>query len=303
MPSIKPTQLDSYSYRRNRVKNLRKSEGIFSSSPLANILLIAFILTDTVCFYSMWNVIITENPLMLILIAVSVAIVVDVPMAIAGVVMAQSRDGLRNKKEANIIAIGCLVTFLLAFTLSLLLRIATKDQTISISESGAGLVSNMVQAGTTAESESPVSLIAAIFLAAIPCCTSAASYLVSLSVTDCISERIKRLECERIGIQSHMTELQQALNECESIDTEIEHLSNREKALYDEFNAELSAMVANVKETSRLVMMEKLGDPDSISQITESALAIGKEAEPSIVSPQVDQSTSSRSLCSAEDAA
>lgn len=303
MAAIKSTQLDSYSFRRNRVMNLRKSEGIFSSSPLANILLVAFILTDAVCFYSMWNVIITENPLMLILTAISIAIVVDVPMAIAGVVMAQGRDGLRSKKEANIIALGCLATFLLAFTLSLLLRIATKDQAISISESGAGLVNSIVQVEATAKSESPTSLIAAIFLAAIPCCTSAASYLVSLSVTDCISDRIKRLECERIGIQSHMTELQQALNECESIDAEIEHLINREKALYDEFNAELSAMVANVKETSRLVMMEKLGDPDSISKITESASAIGKETKPSIVSPQVHQSTFSRSLCSAEDAA
>ena len=303
MAAIKSTQLDSYSFRRNRVKNLRKSEGIFSSSPLANILLVAFILTDAVCMYSMWNVIITENPLMLILIAVSIALVIDIPMAIAGVVKAQSRDGLRNKKEANFIALGCLATFLLTFTLSLVLRIATKDMTISISESGAGLVNNMVQTGTTAEAESPVSLLAAIFLAVIPCGTSAASYFISLSVTDCITERIKRLECERIGIQSHMTELQQALNECESIDTEIEHLSNREKALYDEFNAELSAMVANVKETSRLVMMEKLGDPDSISKITESASAIGKEAEPSIVSPQVHQSTFSRSLCSVEDAA
>lgn len=299
MATITSNQLDGC--RRNRVRNLRTSEGIFSSSRLANILLIAFILTDAVCFYSMWNVIITENPLMLILIAVSIAIVVDVPMTIAGVVTAQSRDGLRNKKEANIIAIGCIATFLLAFTLSLILRIATKDQTLSISASGAGLVSNMVQEGTTADSESPVSLIAAVFLAAIPCCTSAASYLVSLSVTDCISDRIKRLEVERIGIQTQMTELQQALDECESVDAEIDYLIRREKALYDEFNEELAAMVTSVKEISRLVIMEKLGDPDSISKITESASVVSEDTKLSIFSPQVHQSTYSRSLCSDED--
>ena len=304
MAAIKSTQLDRYSFRCNRVKNLRKSEGIFSSSPLANILLVAFILTDAVCFYSMWNTVINDDFPMVILTAISMAIVVDVPMAIAGVVMAQGRDGLRCKKEANIIALGCLATFLLAFTLSLILRIVTKDQLISISKAGTGLVDNLEnQAEAIAKSESPTSLIAAIFLAAIPCCTSAASYLVSLSVTDCIADRIKRLELQRIGIQSQIMELQQALSEFESVDDEIEHLIDRENALYSEFNAELSAMVIAVKESSRLVIMEKLGDPDSISKITESAAAIGKEGKPSIIPPQISQSTYSRSHGPDENAA
>lgn len=297
MMSVKKTQLDNYNYRRNRVKNLRKSEGIFSSSGLANVLLVAFILTDAVCFYSMWNTVIQENPLMLVLTSISIAMVVDIPMAIAGVVMSQGRDGLRSRREANLIALGCLATFLLAFTLSLLLRVDTKDQTIAISTSGAGLVNSIEQqVGSITESESSTSLIASIFLAVIPCCTSAASYLVSLSVTDCISEKIKQLECERIGIQQQIIELEQALDECD-IDADIEHLTNREKALYDEFNDELTAMKAQVKQVSRLVMMEKLGDPDSISKITESAEAIGKETKSSNVSPQIHQSTYSRSHC------
>lgn len=277
MKAVLPTQLDAYSLRSRRAKSLRRPESIFSSSPLANILLLAFILTDAVCFYSMWNVIITENPLMLITIAVSIAAVVDIPMAIAGVVMAQARDGLRDRKEAKAIALGCLATFLLAFSLSLVLRIVTKDHTISIGNSDTGLV-DMMTAEKNSSEDSAIPLCAAIFLAAIPCCTSAASYLVSLSVSNCLSDRIKKLECERICIQAHITELQQALAECD-VDAEIENLIDRENALYDEFNAELTAMVVGVKETARLLMMEKLGDPESISSITESAEAVSERAQ------------------------
>ena len=105
MKAVSPTQLDAYSLRSRRAKSLRRPESIFSSSPLANILLLAFILTDAVCFYSMWNVIISEEPLLLIMLALSIAMVVDIPMAIAGVVMAQARDGLRDRKEAKAISL------------------------------------------------------------------------------------------------------------------------------------------------------------------------------------------------------
>ena len=272
MKAVSPTQLDAYSLRSRRAKSLRRPESIFSSSPLANILLLAFILTDAVCFYSMWNVIISEEPLLLIMLALSIAMVVDIPMAIAGVVMAQARDGLRDRKEAKAIALGCLATFLLAFSLSLVLRIVTKDHTISISSSDSGLV-DMMTAEKNSSEDSAIPLCAAIFLAAIPCCTSAASYLVSLAVSSCLSDRIKDLECERICIQAHITELQQALAECMDVDAEIGN------ALYDEFNAELTAMVVGVKETARLLMMEKLGDPESISSITESAEAVRERAQ------------------------
>ena len=278
MKAVSPTQLDAYSLRSRRAKSLRRPESIFSSSPLANILLLAFILTDAVCFYSMWNVIISEEPLLLIMLALSIAMVVDIPMAIAGVVMAQARDGLRDRKEAKAIALGCLATFLLAFSLSLVLRIVTKDHTISISSSDSGLV-DMMTAEKNSSEDSAIPLCAAIFLAAIPCCTSAASYLVSLAVSSCLSDRIKDLECERICIQAHITELQQALAERMDVDAEIGNLIDRENALYDEFNAELTAMVVGVKETARLLMMEKLGDPESISSITESAEAVRERAQ------------------------
>ena len=67
--------------------------------------------------------------------------------------------------------------------------------------------------------------------------------------------------------------------ECMDVDAEIGNLIDRENALYDEFNAELTAMVVGVKETARLLMMEKLGDPESISSITESAEAVRERAQ------------------------
>ena len=62
-------------------------------------------------------------------------------------------------------------------------------------------------------------------------------------------------------------------------------------------------MVASVKETARLLMMEKLGDPESISLITESAEALGMEASHSAKSVQVRQATHNQPLRSNPDAA
>lgn len=257
--------------RQNSIRRLYGSAGIFSSSALANFLLVLFIVTDSATLYSLWNLTITDNPVMVLLIAGAMALILDVPCSVAGVVTAQWKAGLRRKKEALLILVACVATFLIAFSLSLSFRLVTKEMAVD-TDTGAGLSDTLSAAAETPQTgeEGSVTTTAALLLGFLPFLTSGCSFAVSLALCDPVTDRIRLLEKEDVGIRTQICLLRQALMQAQHF---YEDGIRREQALYREYNAELDAMIAEVEQTARAIHMEHSPDADSLSVITESATA------------------------------
>lgn len=273
-----PFILDSYGTRVNRVTRLHKPDNIYANSLLSNMLVLIFVLIDFFCISILWNFVQTENPEFILFISCACAISLDVPLAIAAVAIKKYHHGISSRNEAMIITIISVIIFVIAFVFSFMFRIVTKDYTFVIEDSSAVVDSvNYTVVDSTKEN---ISIwFAALFNGIIPLLTSLSSFVISYFSYSPVEKKIKRLETERVKLQSNVLEADKALVQSEDAVTHCNALLARENDLYFEFISKLDAENQTLKQLARLVIMEKLRTADDVSSLTDSAKSIYVNSE------------------------
>lgn len=270
--------LDDYGTRLWRNKLTNKADSVYSISWVANIATLLFVLIDFICLYTVWNTVQTESYIMIALIATGCAVCLDVPLAIAGTTLKSHHQKLRDKNSTIIVMILAIITFVLTFVFAFWFRLETKDLTFDVSS--ASTLTNTIAEGTTIDdNDSNAVVVAALFNAIVPLCTSIASFVISYFAADPLSSQIARLDQAIITLDSNLAEIEQVCQEAEKIQEYKYYLLAREEDMYRQFCESSEAQGLVRKQAVRFVIMEKLGTPDDITLLTESGEKVNQETK------------------------
>lgn len=270
--------LDDYGTRLWRTNRLNKADSIYASSYVAYIATILFCIVDFACLRVVWNTVQTEDPYFITLIALSCAVSLDMPLAIAGNALKSYHQKLKDKTSTVIVMVLAITTFLITFIFAFWFRVETKDLTFDIS-SNSTLTNTLAETTVAETKDSNAVVVAALFNAIIPFATSIASFCISYFAANPLAIKIDRLNKAIITLDSNLTEIEQACQEAEGIQNYKQYLLAREEDMYQQFCESSEAQGVIRKQAVRFVIMEMLGTPDDITILTESGNEVNQKAE------------------------
>lgn len=261
--------LDSYSTRGKRENKLARADNIYSSSYLGFVLTLVCIMIDSVCCYSCFNAVQTQSVMINVLMTIGCSITLDLPPMFCAYALIMHKQGLMSKERAKLITIGTLGVFTLTFFGYLAFRIVTKDA-IFDSVSSGGITNAAVQGTDSTAQNSNSNLFPAIYSGIIPPATSITSFIATYLTASPLKDRIHKLRKAKITTEANIADLNMAIAEAEDVTSYSDYLIAREDDLYAHFLDELEAQKIVLKQIARIVIMEKLSNPDAISELTES---------------------------------
>lgn len=265
----RPFNLDSYCTRTKRVTRLNRAESIYGKQWFSNLIVFAFVCIDMFCLKVVWNLVQMEDPLFVYCLAFACAAALDVPLAIAAVSLKKYHQGLCGKKSTTLIVILSVIVFLIAFVCSFGFRIITKDLSFEIDSSSA-LMNTMAASASTNTDSFPV-WIAAIYNGIVPLLTSLSSFIISYYSSSPLTAKLANLEKERIALQTNIIEIEEALLQAGTSRNYCAELIARENDLYKEFLCKLDLETLRLKQLIRVILMEKLSEPENITILSQSA--------------------------------
>ena len=275
-----PFRRDVYRTRVKRLDYINKPDTVYASDWLAWFTVIGCVVIDFFVNYVRWNLIMTESTAYVCMSAAACAIALDVPLAIAGVVLKRYDQGLCSKRERNLVMILAILVFAIAFAGSFGLTYVTRDIVFGVGSSAT--ITNTVAAGETVaeqEGEQIAVLVAGIFSAVIPLLTSLASFVVSYFTYDPIGKRLYKYEKERIGLQNNLIDVEMAVAEAD--ESYAGRLIARENDKCAEMKQMLNAQNTYLKELARVIISEKMTTPTQSDAIAQNGKAVFEEYQAS----------------------
>lgn len=261
--------LDSYSTRGKRENKLARADNIYSSSYIGFILTLVFVIIDSFCCYSCWNAAQTQSLPMNILMTIGCALTLDVPPMFCAYALVKHKQGLLSKEKAKLITIGTIITVSLVLCGYFAFRIVTKDAIFDSASSG-GITNAVAQSAGDTNQNSNSNLFPAIYSGIIPLATSITSFIATFLTANPIKDKIHKLRKAKITTEANIADLNMAITEAEDVTSYSDYLIAREDDLYAHFLDELEAQKIILKQIARVVIMEKLSNPDAVSELTES---------------------------------
>jgi hypothetical protein len=271
-----PFKLDSYKTRKKRVHALNRPDNIYARGWFSNIAVLAFVFIDLFCLKVVWNLVQTENPMYVWCVAFACAAALDVPLAIAAISMKRYQQGLCTKMERNIVLSLSITVFAIAFAFSFAFRVLTRDFSFDVGTSTT--LTNTLASGTETDDSNVLTILfASLFNGVIPLLTSISSFVISYFGCNPIDMKLAALEKERIELQANILEAKRALAETETAGEHCSGLIARENDLYAAFMSKLDADEKNLKQLVRVILMEKLNSPETVTAMITSAEEIHQE--------------------------
>ena len=222
-----------------------------------------------------WNAALRESAwYVVVLMAISSAVVLDVPPAIAAAKVKEYRQGLLSKKNMLFAFIPSSVCVLLVLAFSIAFKIVTRNATFEDTETSSGLVNTLnTKVGNT---ESVSVFMAALFASILPLATSLMSFVVSYNATDTKGKRIQQCELAKMRVESYITHVDQAITESKNTKRCHELQLDREKDLFDQFTDEVLAGEQKRKQSANQALEEHLNTPNAVSKLTEHGKIINQ---------------------------
>jgi len=269
----KALTLDSYTTRVGRENKLARADNLYSSSCIGFILTLAFIAIDSFCCYSCWNAAQTQSIPMNILMTVGCALTLDVPPMLCAYALSSYKQGLLSKSKLLTIMIPSLASFALVIIGYFAFRIVTKN--LIFDNATSGRITNAVAQGADSTTQSSNSnLFPAIYSGIIPLATSITSFIATYLTVNPIKDRIHKLRKAKITTEANISDLKMAIAEAEDVSSYSDYLIAREEDVYAHFLDELEAQKIVLKQIARVVIMEKLSNPDAVSELSDSGHAL-----------------------------
>lgn len=256
----------------------------------SKILLIGFVILDFFSLYALWNILVQASPMVLYTIVIAVALILNVPLAVAGNVVAEYSAKLRPKKQMVTILTAAIAVFLVFFAANFGLRIAYRQATFAdlydeyavTDNSGVG---SMEETSVGVDPDA-VGMAAAIVLGLCPFGTSLASFLCSYVLSDPIGERLHAHETHRTRLDARIDHLHQALEEIGDVEAFKQHMLDSEKGRYEAFLASVDRKTGEIMQTAFTELEKKVSDPDKLTRITADAALVQSKGPDALLSRQ-----------------
>lgn len=275
MTNLNPIKISNYKTREERIKSIDSFawRDLFS---LANLATILFVALDFAVLFSRWETVQTESWYMVALIAVSSAVILDVPMMLAGKAIVEHQHKLKSKGNMILVVSLAVVAFTLVFVFSIWFSYVTRNATFQDAEASM-LINNMATLTESESGESMSVLAASLFSGVLPLGTSIASLVIALITHKPIEEKRKKISRAKVMAEEHLLHLRQGIAESQA---HIEHgksLLAREEDLYNQFVASVYAQELVRKNAYREALEEKCS-LDDINHIIESAKTLNESS-------------------------
>lgn len=264
-----PVSTTAFGTMRDRQKLLKKKR-VKDFLNIGTIATVFFVVADFVPLNIKWTTVQTENWYFMAILAAVSAVILDLPMFLAGKKIREYMDGLISKNKTIPTVVLAAIAFLVAYVPFFIFSIATKDATFeealplsSSSDMGFDL------AGTATESN-PLSVsIAAVFSAVLPLGTSISSLVCGITTYHPAKDRLDKLEEVRLLACEHKSTLvwgKAQLSERKNI------LIQREKDLLENHINEIKAQ-EQIRIQAYEEALEEALDADGILRVTENAFS------------------------------
>ena len=233
-------------------------------------------LADLITLKTLFNATFTDQPAVIWILSLVAAVLLDVPMSVAGLCVSQFAKGMRGRTSTVCVTAGCLAAFLITLLLCLDLRMNTRDLVFTgIGATQGGLVDLAGTGGGESPDTSGAVLSAARLLSFLPVATSIAAFAISFAFSDPKSEKIGKLEGRRRALQDAIARTEAFFAECGDAEEETLRQIRREEELYHAFLAHINDQALQVKQKARTLIMQKTGGtPEAITRLTQSAVAV-----------------------------
>lgn len=262
-----PVATTAFGTMQDRQKLLKKTrvKDILNIGSLATAF---FIIADFIPLYIKWNAVQTDNWYFVALLAATSAVILDLPMFLAGKKIKEYQDGLIDRSKMLPTVILAVLAFLIAFVPFFIFSVATKDATF---EEALPVGSSIMRFDSMETTESnPLSVsIAAIFSAVLPLGTSLASLICGIITYTPAKNRLERLEEVRLLACEHKSTLiwgKAQLSERKNI------LIQRDKDLLENHINEIKAQ-EQIRIQAYEEALENELDADGILRVTENAFS------------------------------
>ncbi len=269
----KALTLDSYTTRVGRENKLARADNIYSSSYIGFILTLVCFAIDSFCCYSCWNAAQTQSVTMNILMTVGCALTLDIPPMFCAYALTMYKQGMLPKSKAKVITIGTIAVVSLVICGYFAFRIVTKDLIFDGASSG-GITNAVAQGNESTTQNSNSNLFPAIYSGILPLATSITSFIVTYLTASPLKDRLHKLRKAKITTEANIADLNMAIAEAEDINSYSDYLIAREDDLYAHFLDELEAQKIVLKQIARVVIMEKLSNPDAVSELADTGHAL-----------------------------
>lgn len=264
-----PVSTTSFGTMEDRQKLLKKKR----LKDFLNIGMIAtafFIVADFVPLYIKWTAVQTDNWYFVALLAAVSAVILDLPMFLAGKKIKEYQDGLISKNKMIPTVVLAATAFLVAYIPFFIFSIATKNATF---EEALPIGSSSLMSFDSIETSSeynPLSVsIAAVFSAVLPLGTSISSLVCGITTYHPAKDKLDRLEEVRLLASEHKSTLiwgKAQLSERKNI------LIKREKDLLENHINEIKTQ-EQIRIQAYEEALEETLDADGILHVTENAFS------------------------------
>lgn len=273
MTNLNPIKISNYKTREKRIKSIDSFSwrDLFT---LANLATILFVALDFAVLFSRWETVQTESWYTVALIAVSSAVILDVPMMLAGKTIVEYQHKLKSKDNMILVVTLAAAAFTLVFAFSIWFSYVTRNATFQDAEKTT-LINNM--ATLTDSGESMSVLAASLFSGVLPLGTSIASLVIALITHKPIKEKRKKISRAKVMAEEHLLHLRQGIAESKAHIEHSKSLLAREEDLYNQFVASVYAQELIRKNAYREALEEKCS-LDDVNHIIESAKALNESS-------------------------
>ncbi len=268
MTYLNPIKISNYQTREARIKSIDgfSWRDLFS---LANVATILFVALDFAVLFSRWETVQTESWYLVALIAVSSAVILDVPMMLAGKALVEYQQKLKSKSSMIFVVSLAVAAFVLVFCFSIWFSYETRNATFQDAEDSM-LINNMATLAEGERGGSKSVLVAALFSGVLPLGTSIASLVIALLTYKPKDEKRKKILRAKVMAEEHLLHLRQGIAESAAYIEHCKHLLAREEDLYRQFIESVYAQEMLRKNAYREALEEKCS-LDDVNHIIESA--------------------------------
>ncbi len=267
MSKRNPFKHDSYGTRIKAHRLANKPACIYKRRGIATLATLLFVIADLMFLYTMWrDTMAATNFMLVILTSLTMGVLLDVPMAIAAYCVREYEQKLVKKRSVKIVLSLSILTFLSVFIPNIAFRFSTIEKIMM------------------EDLDKSVLFVAAMFLSISTLSTTLGSFVITYFSSNPLADMIFFKEEARIRSETNIEEAHECLSQVGSHLEYMDAVLAREEEAYKNAINAADLEAANAKQIARLVIAQKLNNPDDINVAIKSGKEVNSSTESSELS-------------------
>lgn len=255
--------LPAFAQRRSKT-----DQAFWTKDAVIALLVLGLSLLDAVTLYTVLDAVMYQSQAISVILTLGCAVSLNfIPLVVARFIH-YYRYRINGVRLWMLIAMGCV--FLVLFSATFYLRWQTRELSFSGAESTMVDTTGQAEGIESTDSDSDEAVAITLLLGILPGVTSAINLALGYFNDDPVKRKLEKLKVEQTKLREQQDIMQAARNELEQ--EWMERLAELDQERCQAACACVQESTEQIKAMARLELAKKLGDPDSISALTEPKL-------------------------------